>query len=64
LLARTSCCDRYFSSKEEGSDLVHRTKKVPLAELEVQYTTTGTKVYANFSHDTDDEDYVADDDSN
>ena len=43
---------------------MHRTKKVPLAELEVQYTTTGTKVYANFSHDTDDEDYVADDDSN
>jgi len=39
-------------------------KKVPLAELEVRYTTTGTKVYANFSDDSDDEDYVVDDDSN
>ncbi len=36
-----------------------------LAELEVQYSTTGTKVYANFSGgDGDDEDYVAEDESN
>jgi hypothetical protein len=37
---------------------------VPLAELEVRYTTTGTNVYANYSDESDDEDYVADDDSN
>ena len=34
-------------------------KKVRLEELEVRYTTIGTKVYANFSDDSDDEDYVA-----
>ncbi len=69
LLARTSCCDRYFSSKEEGSEEEKEIwctgqKEVPLAELEVQYTTTGTKVYANLCDDSDNEDFVADDDSN
>ncbi len=69
MLARTSCCDRYFSSKEGGSEeekeiLSTGQGKVLLAELEVQYTATGTKVFANFSDDSDDEDYVADDDSN
>ena len=69
MLARTSCCDRYFSSKEEGSEEEKKIwctgqKKVPLAELEVRYTTTGTNVYANYSDESDDEDYVADDDSN
>jgi hypothetical protein len=39
-------------------------KKVPLAELEVRCTTTRTKEYAIFSDDIDDEDYIADDDSN
>jgi hypothetical protein len=34
-------------------------EKVRLEELEVRYTTIGTKVYANFSVDSDDEDYVA-----
>ena len=34
-------------------------EKVRLEELEVRYTTIGTKVYANFSDDSDDEDYVA-----
>ena len=39
-------------------------KKVPMAELEIRYTTTGTKVNANFSDDSDNEDHVANDDSN
>ena len=43
---------------------MQRTKKVPLAELEVRYTTNGTEVYANFIDDSDDDDYVADHDSN
>ena len=52
VLARTSCCNRYFSSKEEGSEEDKEIwstgpKTVPLAELEVRYTTTETKVYAN-----------------
>jgi hypothetical protein len=70
LATRTSCCDRYFSSKEEeGSEEEKEIWctgqiKVPLAELEVRYTTTGTKLYANFSDDSDNEDYVANDDSN
>jgi hypothetical protein len=34
-------------------------EKVRLEELKVRYTTIGTKVYANFSDDSDDEDYVA-----
>jgi hypothetical protein len=33
-------------------------QKVPLAEFEARYTTTGTKVYASFSDDSDDEDYI------
>jgi hypothetical protein len=38
-------------------------KKVRLEDLEVRYTKNGTKVYACFSDDSDDEDYVAEDDS-
>ena len=39
-------------------------KKVPIEELEVRYTKNGRKVYVNFSDDSDDEDYVAEDSSN
>jgi hypothetical protein len=34
-------------------------EKVRLEELEVQYTTSGTKVYANFCDDSDEEDYIS-----
>ena len=44
--------------------LPDKKKKVPLQELEVRYTKFGTKVYVCFSDDSDDEDYVAEDDSN
>jgi uncharacterized protein YneR len=39
-------------------------KKVPIEELEVWYMKNGRKVYVNFSDDSDDEDYIAEDSSN
>ena len=38
--------------------------KVPIEELEVRYMKNWRKVYVNFSDDSDDEDYVAEDSSN
>ena len=43
--------------------LPDKNKKVPLEELEVRYSKYGTKVYVCFSDDSEDEDYVAEDDS-